>query len=160
MLAAIGAALLPLFDIPIVGAILAGIIGLFSVSFLGIFFPSVKTITLGVILLVAAYFIPDVVIIESRRLKLTLRNILGISAVLCFFTLFFHISLPSFGAGTIQQFASVLPSGSMTDSIKSSLTSILPANIVPASAVAIALVFFFTIASVAIIQKALKRRRR
>jgi len=152
--------ILALFKIPMVGSIIAGLLGLFLISIVGIFIPSLQSLALGIILLLAAYFIPDATIIKTHRVKIGLRNILGLAAVMSFILMFFNITPASFGIGTITSVASVMPAGSITDNISASLQSLVPPGVQPTSLTSIMMVFVAALVVVFILNKISKKRRR
>jgi len=154
------APVLALFELPVIGNIFAGLIALFSVSILGVFIPSVKALALGVVLLLAAYFIPDVTIFKSKRVKISIRNVLGIASVMCFIMVVFGITPAGFGAGTITNVASVMPAGTVTDDISASLKSIVPPEIKPESLTTIVVVFITTIAATHLMGAMAGKKRR
>ena len=151
--------ILALFEMPVVGTIFASLLALISVSVLGVLIPSIKTLFAGVVLLLLAYVVPDVTIFQSKRAKITLRNVFGIAGVMCLILLAFGIPIASFAAGTINSVASVMPAGSITDDIKSSLSSIIPEGVKAESVGTIATVFVATVAISYVLGGLAKKRR-
>ncbi|MHA1835259.1 MAG: hypothetical protein ACTSV7_14890 [Candidatus Baldrarchaeia archaeon] len=150
---------LALFEIPVVGTIFAGLFAMLGVSVLGIFMPTLKTIFAGAILLALAYFVPDVTIVKTQRLKITLRNILGIAGIMCFINLAFGISLPSFGSTVIASITSNMPAGTFFDDVKSTLSSVIPEGVEMQSLGTIAMVYLATIVVVYFLGSLAKKRR-
>ena len=134
--------------LPFVGQAVAGLLALFGVSALGLFFPWLNNILLGGALFVAAFFLPNIPIYKGKGWVLGLQSVLGLSALMVVVARFFGVSPHLFG-GTVVSTAGNIVSGSVVDasgsvSVPSNVAALVGSSIETTSVLNIGLVVVLT----------------
>ena len=142
--------------LPIAFAVGALVLGLLSM-----FFPALGGMLWGLIFLAAAYYIPDFLIYDSKKLKLGLKSILGMMGVFIISLSLFGISLSQFFTSAIA-YSGAITTGSTVDAAgvnffeETGLSLVSITNIALATITTFVLNFLF----VEYVMKKNKRKRR
>ncbi|MHA1685173.1 MAG: hypothetical protein ACTSYD_02070 [Candidatus Heimdallarchaeaceae archaeon] len=146
-----------LIALPLVGTVIAGLLGLSVASVLGIFFPFVNNLILGGALLIGAVYIPDVIIYKGKKWSFGTSSVLAMAGLLIIVAGFLGIS-PNVFSGTILATAGNVVVGEIPQmgpldsdvAVSSEASQFLPKNLETTSILNILLVFGITFATISV----------